>query len=114
MKDAIAYAEIDPAVFNVILKKMCFHLWYLSEETVGLAFFDPNVAIDEKKKMAKRPESKEAVVKLVIGRRSLQPEEFSLDCLSDFVSEKTKKFFIRFGISLHFFEFDPIIIWETL
>ncbi|CAH0556961.1 unnamed protein product [Brassicogethes aeneus] len=52
VKDSIAYAEIDSAVSHTILSKIKNHLWYLTPETTALAFFDPCVPLEDKRKMS--------------------------------------------------------------
>lgn len=39
IRDSINYANVDEKISNEILSKMCGHLWYLSDETVGFPFF---------------------------------------------------------------------------
>lgn len=106
-KNSIEYAQIDAELSNGVLQKISTHMWYLTPETVALAFFDPNVTVDEKKKMIQRLDSKEPVVKLLKGRTVKDPEELSLRNLSDFVSIETKLFFDRFHISREFLKLDP-------
>lgn len=48
IKDFAGYYDSKTSV--TLLDKFRNHLWYLSEEAVGLAFFDPNVDIEVKKK----------------------------------------------------------------
>lgn len=47
IKNIMAYPERDIAL--ALLQKISNHLWYLSEEAVGLSFFDPNVSVAIKK-----------------------------------------------------------------
>lgn len=58
IKDTVQYTETDSEVASAILKKLSNHLWYLSEVTVALAFFDSNVSYDEKRKMVAKLKSK--------------------------------------------------------
>lgn len=51
LKAAAKY--FDPIVSKKLVAKFCRHLWYLSGEAVAFAFFDSNVALDIKRKMAK-------------------------------------------------------------
>ncbi|XP_053968382.1 uncharacterized protein LOC128869807 [Anastrepha ludens] len=96
VKAAVQYDQTDSAISKAVTKKLTHHLWYLSEELVALAFFDSDVSHEEKRQMVEKLQSKEPVVKLK----------------NDFVSENTKKFFNRFGLSTTFLEFDPST-WET-
>lgn len=112
IKDSVAYAEIDSTVSEVMLKKMKNHLWYLSQETIALAFFDSNVSLEEKRKMAERLQSREPIVQLRHDRNLEDPKVLLNHNLSDFVSYKTNKLFISFGLSSEFLNFDPST-WET-
>lgn len=54
IRDVIRYKDIDSKVSEVVLKKMTNHLWYLSEATVALSFFDEHISNREKKRMISR------------------------------------------------------------
>lgn len=113
IKDAIAFAETDQTASEVALSKFKNHLWYLTPETTALAFFDPDVPLEEKRKMVERLQSAEPIVKLAEYRKFLKNPRLLLhNTLSDFVSYKTKHFFVSFGLSSDFFEFDPST-WTT-
>jgi len=51
LKDLIRYQSIDKSIFEVTIKKMCGHLWYLSPEAAALSFFDQHVPVDTKRKI---------------------------------------------------------------
>lgn len=112
IQKAMQYSEIDAAISATILKKMSNHLWYISEETVVLAFFDKNVTFEEKRKMVANLHSQEPVVKLKDGRTHLNLKTFKNYSLSDFVSKKNTQFFNQFGLSTAFLERDPAT-WKT-
>lgn len=112
LKDSIAYAETDPVVSEAILNKWKNHLWYLAPETVALAFFDPDVSVEEKRNMVGRLQSAEPIIKLIDNRKILNPKLLQNNNLSDFVSYKTKNFFDAFGLISEFLELDPSL-WET-
>lgn len=38
-------------IADAVQKKLSNHLWYLNEANIGLAFFDDNVDIEEKKEI---------------------------------------------------------------
>lgn len=113
VKDSIAYAQTDSKVSAEILKKIKNHLWYLSEDTIGLAFFDSNVSYEEKREMVKQLEFEEPIVKLDNNRSLRNLNDFTQRNLRDFVSQKTNSFFIRYGLQSSFLQHDPSI-WETL
>lgn len=107
VKNVVKYSENDSAISAAVVKKMTNHLWYLSEENIGLAFFDSRVSFEEKRKMVQMLQSKEPVIKLINSRNHNSLADFKNYSLSDFVSEKTKNFFNRFGLSTAFLELDP-------
>lgn len=107
IKNAIAYAEIDKEVSDTILSKFKAHLWYLTPETTALAFFDPNVSLEEKREMVNCLQSIEPNVKLLEGRRIADPKVLHLTSLRDFVSYETKYFFSAFNLSAAFLQCDP-------
>lgn len=67
------------------------HLWYLSEVMIGLAFFDPNVELQEKEKMIRNLHEKEGSEEL--PHRLDAKFCYSDQPLSSFVTTKTKSFF---------------------
>lgn len=111
IKDAVAYAQTDAKVSEAVLKKMSNHCWYLSEEAIALAFFDPEVPREEKVKMAHRLQFTEPVIKLCNDRQLTTLNVVMNHNLSDFVSSNTEMFFARFGISFDFLHSDPST-WE--
>lgn len=102
--DAFKYAEIDKASSNAVIDKLKNHLWYLTPETVGLAFCDPGVPNEIKRKMVIRLKAKHPSVAFVDCRKHRNPKQL-LECdLSDFVSYKTKEFFSNFELQTDFFQ----------
>ena len=53
IKSLKSYENIDPTISKAAIKKLCGHLWYLSEEAAALAFFDDTVPIETKQFMVK-------------------------------------------------------------
>lgn len=45
------YESVDADISKAAINKFCNHLWYLSEENVGLAFFDTTIPDEIKSKM---------------------------------------------------------------
>lgn len=74
---------------------------------MGLAFFDPDISLEDKRKMVNRLTVDRPVVNFIDGRKVADPQELLLYSLSDLVSSNTKKFFSRIEISLDFTESDP-------
>lgn len=45
LREAYEFSKIDEVMSDAAIDKMMNHLWYLTPDTVGLAFFDPNVSL---------------------------------------------------------------------
>ena len=104
LKDLLAYST-HSNVSKATFAKLSLHLWYLSEELVGLAFFDPNVSAATKCAMVKsmqREGENEPLKRIKLATR-LVP-----DCrLEDFVTQNTWGLFDKLGIETAFLEHDP-------
>lgn len=107
MKSINNYSQIDATVSQKVLNKMNNHLWYLSDVAIGLAFFDHILTNNEKKKMVERLESTNATVKLINNRKMQTPTNIINRNLSDFVSIKSKQFFVRFDM-FRIYEISPL------
>ncbi len=91
---------IDKELAYVVIKKFSGHLWYLTDETVALAFFDSNVSFEIKSKMVQKINSFEADDdddddNNIQKRLHEKPENIiktykSLD-ISDFITRHSKK-----------------------
>lgn len=111
LRAAFEFSEIDKVVSDAVIEKMKNHLWYLTPETVGLAFFDRSVSLEIKRKMVNRLKAKDPAVAFV-KYRTFPNAQHLLKCdLSDFASYKTKVLFTKFELQTEFFEFDPSA-WE--
>lgn len=110
IKDAISYAGIDERVSKAVLEKMSNHVWYLLEETIGFAFFDPTISIEEKRKMVENLKLPSRQSDREISLKAIR--SFKSKNLSDFVTEATLRFFDRFSISTDFLSDDPST-WTT-
>lgn len=51
LQSMVEFHKKDAVLSRKIIDKLSRHMWYLSEETVGLAFFDPNVKDEIKRAM---------------------------------------------------------------
>lgn len=107
IRDSIDYANIDREISNVILSKMCGHLWYLSEEAVGFAFFDDEVALEEKIRMVSALNNKKKSQRVLQSSERELKSTYKAKQIHDFISINTKKFFDRFGIPNAFLLVDP-------
>jgi len=60
---------MDKDISKVSTKKICYHLWYLTEETVALSFFDDSIPHEIKREMVKalkKKPSKNPIKRLII------------------------------------------------
>lgn len=98
IQNVVSY--FDKEVSTALLQKIRNHLWYLSEETVGLAFFDESVSLEIKKMMVQKLDIGNDIHgnNETISKRNVvnMDEIFSYASrdISDFVSPRTKKFFL--------------------
>lgn len=107
IKNAIDYSSIDEQISELILKKISNHLWYLFEDTMGFAFFDENVSIDEKRKMVSALGKVNQTPRQIKFDSKMLKSQFKNKSLHDFVSSKTMEFFERFYITTEFLLSDP-------
>ena len=104
------YQAVDPGISRVALKKLMNHLWYLSSETVALAFFDPKLSSESKMKMVnalnRETESSNENLKRVQVEIDEIPEIIN-NGIEQFVSADTKRFFERFNLNDEFLRTEP-------
>ena len=88
------------------MEKFSSHLWYLSEELVGLAFFDPEVSAESKRNMVRALNDREGM--------DDPPKRADIDLnlcdkieIEDFVTRNTTVLFENLGIPMRFLEEDP-------
>lgn len=104
------YEGIHSAISKAAVNKFSGHLWYLSEELIALALFDPAVPADTKRAMV------QAIVGLDGVQRS-QPKgpkrikiaikSIEQASLTQFVTENTLNFFGRLDLPTEFLQADP-------
>lgn len=105
------YGTTDKEISTVAVKKMCGHLWYLSEEAVGLAFFDNSIPFDVKERMVtsfRGGHIDDAVI--CHNRNVIQPKyvpSLKNKTLDYFVTKKTVSLFKRFNLSTEFMDYEP-------
>lgn len=107
IKKAINYATIDKAISDTVLNKISNHLWYLSGESAGLAFFDSSIPTDEKKRMVKALKINSIETKRIEVTPNELKTTYTGKTISNFVNANTRNFFDRFGISTDFLSADP-------
>ncbi|CAI6354594.1 unnamed protein product [Macrosiphum euphorbiae] len=104
MKTLINYG--NPDISNATVKKMMGHLWYLSDELVGLCLFDQNVSVETKCKvvhaMINNPFQEVRDVLPKIKKHDLEKLR-----LHDLSNQNTMRVFIEFGVE-KFFESDMV------
>jgi hypothetical protein len=102
------FKQYDEAVSKATCKKLENHLWYLSEYLVGLAFFDPDVPCETKRRMVsalqeQQPKHSSPGSKRIIATAS----ESSMLGLEDFVSSNTCNLLTKLQIGCNFLSADP-------
>jgi hypothetical protein len=93
------------AVAQGALKKLCGQLWYLSEELIGLAFFDRKVDAVEKRAMIaalSRKGSADPPKRINVDQATIASKKFH-----DFVTSNTWNFFQILSIPNSFLSADP-------
>lgn len=71
----------NKSISNAALEKLTAHLWYLSEEAVGLAFFDESISLLERIKMAENL----SIEKIGFRKRyEILPSEINKEFLGEF------------------------------
>ena len=91
LQNLYSYRQFDEKIAIATCKKLEHHLWYLSEYLVGLAFFDPNLSSETKRKMVNALQSKQSVQ---LGPKPiiLKASASSQHNLEDFVTSNTRDF----------------------
>uniref|UniRef100_A0A8D8TQ46 Uncharacterized protein n=1 Tax=Cacopsylla melanoneura TaxID=428564 RepID=A0A8D8TQ46_9HEMI len=103
------FKKIDP---NIARSKN--HLWYLSVENLGFAFFDDELPDTLKIKMVKaleRPTEEDDESKKFEFNLNDINQLLKHDDLDYFITNKTKKFFSRFGLNTAFLKLPPSM-WQ--
>ena len=101
------YTAINPIVANAGIKAMKRHLWYLSENLVGLALFDPEVSAGTKAAMVKSFEKPAgALVKRLNGQNLADIADLRLE---HFASSRSLDLFTRLEFDISFLRDDPIL-----
>lgn len=80
------------------------HLWYLSPELIGFAFFDDGLDMEIKKKMVQALQTPPNHVG--VKRANIDLNDVETACISHFVNAETRNLFERFKISTAFLEKD--------
>ena len=101
-----SFADVDNQLANIAAKKMKGHLWYLSEDLIGLALFSEKVWDSEKSAMVHALKKQ----KMQHDLRRVDPKKittFQTKTLSDFVTERSLNLFTAMRIDPTFLTADP-------
>ena len=104
------YADIKDAISEVTTEKIARHLWYLSEELVGLSLFDDDAMSSIKEKMAQailQPMEQETPVK----KASVSLNTVTSKTWADFASSNTCLLFQKLNFSYSFL-YLPVAQWN--
>ncbi|KAG0698584.1 hypothetical protein GWK47_026013 [Chionoecetes opilio] len=93
---------------DVALSKLSSHLWYVSEELVGLSFFDSDVSCETKNAMVTALRREEFDGEDTAPKRVTLPKKSVRDLhLEDFVSGRTLHFFRKLHLDEAFLDLPP-------
>ena len=109
LNDLAAYKTTNPIVAKAALKSFSGHLWYLSETLIALGFFDSEIPVETKAKMAEA--LKIEGTHTPVRRISLEEDSILSKQLWNFVSANTKEFFTKMDIRQEFLQEYPSF-WE--
>ena len=102
------YNRINPEIRDVALLKLSSHLWYVSEELVGLSFFDSDTSCETKNAMVTALRLEEidgddsAPKRVTLLKKSVRDLH-----LEDFVSGRTLHFFRKLHLDEAFLDLPP-------
>lgn len=105
------FALVHPAAAASAQTKLCAHLWYLSEESVGLAVFDEGLPDSEREKIIMSIRTKQGEEEPPKKLAMSFPELLSKQ-ISDLATVNTNSFFKTLGLSTDFFDL-PVDMWHT-
>lgn len=102
-KDMINYEVIDPQISEVVKNAIKSHLWYLSDELVGLSLFSEKVSNKAKVEIVKKMEC-EPTARKVRGDSSLLSDQ---TVLADFANKRSLQLFDKLKINSIFLTTHP-------
>lgn len=110
---------LNQKIRKIALYKLKSHLTYLSEDLIGLAIFDKNLPVTEKRKLV-RAMMNTNTPRIISSNNMAQMELSDLDDadkmdslrLADFASKKSLNLFEKLKIPTEFLKFDPDT-WES-
>lgn len=110
MNTLLQYSSIHPTISSATTKKFASHLWYLSEELVGLALFDDRVFSSTKRLMVASldKEEKDKPAK----RAEVDMSSFQSRTIDQFVTSNSINLFHILKLPTEFLSVDPDT-WES-
>ena len=113
MKTFLHYKVINSSISKSTSEKLHRHLWYLSEENIGLSLFDAEVSIKSKREIVSSMTTKMSDQHAdKINKRSYQCLEFIASSeLADFTTSRSVGLFESLKIKTDFLDTDPST-WE--
>lgn len=102
-KDMTTYEAIDPQISEVVKNALKSHLWYLSDELVGLSLFSDKVTNNAKAEIVKKIRC-EPTDRKVRGDSSLLSNQAEL---ADFANQRSLQVFEKLNINSTFLNTDP-------
>ena len=113
LKDLINYEVIHPEISKTATKKFLNHLWYLSEELVGLALFDEDADTEVKRAIIQRIKNSKESEEQPVKKAQVNPKLIRDQSLENFASKKSLNLFRLFGIPVDLLEND-VANWSQL
>ena len=115
LKSLLGYSTINPAISKAASHKFSNHLWYLSPELVGLAFFDRTVTSATKREMVNaikneintEPAQQDHTKRITVDLPTFTEKKFE-----DFFSAKSLTLFQLMELPHEFLSVDPDV-WEA-
>lgn len=101
--DMKRYQDIDPEITEIVKNAFKSHLWYLSDELVGLSLFSKQVSIEDKVAIVEKMKCEPADRK-VRGNSTLLTNQA---VLADFASKRSMQLFEKLSINSSFLAKHP-------
>lgn len=105
LKDLLNYKTVNSVISAATFKTFSRHLWYISSELAGLAFFDEQVTVAEKKIMVEALRTRPCID----TNHRIKVEKSSVDKkkITDFINVNSQDLFTKFSINTEFMLIDP-------
>jgi hypothetical protein len=107
LKALLNYSIIHQSISKATSEKLANHMWYLSAELVGLAFFDAQVNVSTKRLMVKALEHQTEMDHDNAKRITVSLKSFQNMNLEDFVTAKSMALFEKLDLPGGLLQLDP-------